>query len=250
MLKTYAVVAGLFFIVAASAWAQGPPGVNVHKAAPTVAQRTFDPKHPPRDIPVMIPGEAGLAHYEYTTDIGVAGDTDVLGPGNVNVTVDTVDINLSLPITIWLENNAPQRIVEHENGHASISEYYYANIDVYARRAGQAVIGKTFSGTGKDKQSAEGDATDKAIKQIREDILNQTRVRAVACNDRYDKITDHSRNPGSQADASTKAENDDPEPVAAKNYPLDDQSRTQEIAVAVHHTACGLPVFRAPTNLR
>jgi hypothetical protein len=35
-----------------------------------------------------------------------------------------------------------------------------------------------------------------------------------------------------------------------KNYPLDDQSRTREIRVPVHLTTCGLPVFRAPTNLR
>ena len=216
MRRRCAVLAGMFFFFVASAWTQAP-GVTVHKAAPTVSQRTFDPKRPPRDIPVMIPGEAGLAHYEYTTDIAVAGDTDVLGPGNVNVIVDTVEINLSLPITIWLENNAPQRIVEHENGHAAISEYYYANIDAYAHRAGQAVLGKTVNGTGKDKQSAENDATSKAIKQIREDILGQTRVRAVACNDRYDKITDHGRNSGSQADAATKAESDDPEPKGGKS---------------------------------
>jgi hypothetical protein len=215
MLRTCAAVTGLLFFAAASAWAQGP-GLTVHKAAPTVAHRTFDPKHPPQDIPVMVSGEAGLLHYEFTTDIGVGGDTDVLGPGNVNVTIDTVDINLSLPITMWLENNAPQRLVEHETGHMSISEYYYANIDVYARRAGQAVMGKTFNGTGKDKQSAVNNATDKAVKQIEKDILDQTRVRAVACNDRYDKITDHSRNPGSQADAVAKAESDDPEPNGGK----------------------------------
>jgi hypothetical protein len=216
VLRPSAVLTGLFFFAAATAWAQGPPGVNIHKAAPTVAQRTFDPKRPPKDIPVMIPGEAGLTHYEYTTDIAVAGDTDVLGPGSVNVTIDTADINLSLPITVWLENNAPQVMVQHENGHVAISEYYYANIDVYARRAGQAVMGKTFSGTGKDKQSAEDNATNKAIQQIEKAILDQTRVRAVSGNDRYDQITNHGRNPGSQADAATQAENQDPEPSGGK----------------------------------
>jgi hypothetical protein len=215
MLRKCAVVTGLFFIYAASAWAQGT-GVTVHKAAPTVGQRRFDPKHPPRDIPVFVPGEGGLVHYEFTTDIAVAGDTDTLGPGSVNVTIDTADINLSVPITVWLENNAPQRIVEHENGHVAIVEYYYANIDVYARRAAQAVMGKTFSGTGKDKQSAEDDATHKVTQQIEKAILDQTRVRAVACNDRYDKITDHSRNPGSQADAVAMAEAEDPEPSGGK----------------------------------
>jgi hypothetical protein len=78
MPQTWTAVTGLFFFFGASAWAQAP-GVTVHKTAPTVSQRTFDPKHPPRDIPVMIPDEAGLAHYEYTTDIAVDGDTDVLG---------------------------------------------------------------------------------------------------------------------------------------------------------------------------
>jgi hypothetical protein len=216
MLQKHALLTGLFFIVTASVWAQGPPGVNIHKAAPTVAQRAFDPKHPPRDIPVLVPGEAGITHYEYTTDIAVAGDTDTLGPGSVNVIVDTADINLSLPITVWLENKPPQVMIDHENGHVAISEYYYANIDVYARRAAQAIMGKTFSGTGKDKQSAEDDASHKAIQQIETEILNQTRVRAVACNDRYDQITNHGRNPGSQADAAAQAEAADPEPAGGK----------------------------------
>ena len=78
-------------------------------------------------------------------------------------------------------------------------------------------MGKTFSGTGKDKQSAEDDATNKAIQQITKAILDQTRVRAVACNDRYDQITNHGRNPGSQADASAKAESSDPEPSSDKS---------------------------------
>jgi hypothetical protein len=216
MRRAYGVAAiCLAFCWCAPAWAQAT-GVTVKKAAPTVAQRRFDPKHPPRDIPVFVPGEGGLVHYEFTTDIAVAGDTDTLGPGSVNVIIDTADINLSVPITMWLENNPPQRIVEHENGHVAIVEYYYANIDVYARQAAQAIMGKTFSGTGKDKQSAEDDATHKATQQIEQYILDHTRVRAVACNDRYDKITDHSRNPGSQADAVAQAEAADPEPPGGK----------------------------------
>jgi hypothetical protein len=199
----------------ASAWAQAT-GVTVHKANPSVAQRTFDPKRPPRDMPVMVPGEAGLTHYEYTTDIAVAGDIDTLGPGSVNLIVDTADVNLSLPITVWLETNAPKNMIDNENGQVAISEYYYANIDVYAQQAAQAVMGKTFSGTGRDKQSAENDATHKAIQQIEQDILNHTRVRAVACNDRYDKLTDHGRNGGSQADAAIQSENQDAEPKGGK----------------------------------
>jgi len=212
VIRTGVVLTGLFFIVAASAWGQGT-GVTVHKATPTVAQRTFDPKHPPKDIPVLVPGEAGITHYEYTTDIAVAGDSDTLGPGSVNLIVDTADINLSLPITVWLESKPTQQLIDHENGHVAISEYYYANIDVYARCAAQAIMGKTFNGTGKDKQSAEDDATHRAIQQIETEILNQTRVRAVACNDRYDKITNHGQNPGSQADAAAQAEAADPEPA-------------------------------------
>jgi hypothetical protein len=215
MRRTRIAVLCLGFLFCATAWGQAT-GVTVHKAPPTVAQRAFDPRHPPRDIPVMAPGEAGITHYEYTTDIAVAGDIDTLGPGSVNLIVDTADVNLSLPITVWLENNAPKNMVDHENGHVAISEYYYANIDVYVRRAAQAVMGKTFSGTGKDKQSAEDNATHNAIQAIEKDILDHTRVRAVACNDRYDQITNHGRNPGSQADAATQAENADPEPAGGK----------------------------------
>jgi hypothetical protein len=205
-------------MVATPLWVEAQ-GVTVNKAAPTVGHRMFDPKRPPRDIPTMVPGEAGLAHYEYTLSIGAGGDTEVLSPNEVNVTINGVDIDASLPITIWLENNTPQRIIDHENGHMAIIEYYYANIEVYAKRAGQSVIGKKFHGTGRDRKTAENDAIDKAIKQINDEILTRTRVRAVACNDRYDKTTDHGRNPGSQADAAAKAEADDPEPPGGKPAP-------------------------------
>lgn len=190
-----------------------PPTIVVKKAPATVARRTYDPRRPPKQMPPLIPGEAGLCHYEFTTDIQAGGDTDVLGPGKVNITIDTVEINLSLPITIFTLADVPKRIIEHEEGHRQICEYYYANADVYARRAAQACMGKTFSGQGKDKQSAVDDAMDKAISGIRNEIMDQTRVRCVACNTRYDDITNHSRNPGSQAEAAAKAESDDPEPA-------------------------------------
>lgn len=192
------------------------PAIVVNKKAPTVSHQIFNPNHLPRQMPPLVPGEAGLCHYEYTTDIQTGGDVETLGPGQVKVTVDSVQINLSLPITIFTASNAPKRIMEHEEGHRQICEYYYANIDIYARRAAQSVIGQTFSGKGKDKQSAVDDAMDQAISGIRKQILDQTRVRCVAANDRYDTITNHSRNPGSQAEAAQKAESQDPEPIGGK----------------------------------
>jgi hypothetical protein len=209
-----AVTAALFLMLSSARADQ--PSIVVHKLPVKVMKQTFDPHHLPKQMPPLVPGEAGLCHYEFTTDIQTGGDVDTIAPGQVKVTIDSVEINCSLPITIFLEPKAPQRIIEHEDGHRSVCEYYYANIDVYAKRAAEHVMGKTFVGKGKDKQSAINDAIGQAIAAINKEILDQTRVRAVACNDRYDKITDHSRNPGSQAEAASKAESADPEPPGGK----------------------------------
>jgi hypothetical protein len=208
--------AGLVMTMAADVVRADPPTLVVKKAPPTVGHQSFDPRHPPKQMPPPVPGKAGLCHYEFTTDIRAGGDIDQVAPGQIKLTVDTIEINLSLPITIWLAPNAPKRILEHEEGHRQICEYYYANAEVYARRAADAYMGKAFTGQGKDKQAAVDNAMDQVILAISKQIMDQTRVRAVACNDRYDKITDHSRNPGVQSEAAVKAEGEDPEPKGGK----------------------------------
>jgi hypothetical protein len=215
-LKRLPFISVTLVLFVSSVMRAGEIPIVVKKEPPKVAHQVFDPRHLPKKMPPLVPGEAGLCHYEYTTDIQAGGDVDTLGPGQVNVTVDSVQINLSLPITIFTAPTAPRRIMEHEEGHRQICEYYYTNIDVYAGRAAKRFIGKAFSGKGKDKQSAVDDAMDKVISAIRNEILDQTRVRCVAANDRYDTITDHSRNPGSQAEAAQKAESQDPEPTGGK----------------------------------
>ncbi len=187
-------------------------GVVIHKAKPTISEHSFDPDNPPGEMPLRVPGEAGLTHSEYTTQIAVAGESQAIGPGRVRFVVKAIAIELALPISVWVENNTPHAVIDHENGHVAISEYYYANIDSYSRRSAQHLLGKGFTGEGSDLQSAQNDATRKVIQQIEAEILNETRDRAAACNDRYDRMTDYGRNPGSQADAAVEAEGSDPEP--------------------------------------
>jgi hypothetical protein len=185
----------------------------VSKAKSTITYRNYDPKRLPKEMPPLVPGEAGLCHYEYTLDVAVGTLVDELSPGQVELEVDTVEINASLPITIFSLKNAPKRIMEHEEGHAAISQYYYQNIDVYATRVAKSWLGKKMKGTGKNKQAAIDDANHKIIAEINKQVLDKTRVRAVAANDRYDTATDHSRNPGSQDEAAKKVESQDPEPA-------------------------------------
>ena len=209
------VILAFSLVAWASARAQAL-SVVIHKARPTVSERSFNPDDPPAEMPLRIPGEAGLTHSEFATQIAVAGRTQFAGPGSVRFVVDAVEVDLSLPISVWVERNTPSQVIDHENGHIAIFKYYYANIDAYARRTAQQLVGKIFTGQGNDLQAARNNATHQAILQIESAILHETRDRAAACNDRYDRMTDYGRNPGSQTQAAAEAESDDPEPDGGK----------------------------------
>jgi hypothetical protein len=212
---TRLAVACLTILLAATVALAADP-VTVNKAGVTVARKVFDPKNPPRDMPPVTAEEAGLCHYAFSTRVAITADIEVVSDGRVTIIPAAVTVNVSMPVTIYIAKDAPKRIEEHEDGHLAICEYYYANIDTYAKRAGEARIGKSFPGAGKDKQAAIDDAMNTAIAEINNEIMGHTQVRAAAANERYDKITDHSRKPGSQAEAVKQAVSEDPELVGGK----------------------------------
>jgi hypothetical protein len=82
--------------------------------------------------------------------------------------------------------------VDHEEGHRQICEFYYKDAEAIARKSAQAVIGKSFKGTGRDKKAATDDAMSKAIAFVSEAYMNETRVRCSAAQKIYDRLTNHS----------------------------------------------------------
>jgi hypothetical protein len=101
-------------------------------------------------------------------------------------------MTLQLQINVWLPNGANQVVVDHEDGHRQIAEYYYQTADKLAERIGTAYIGKRVevSGTDLDAESR------KMLLQMANEITD-TYTKEINSNPTqllYDAITDHARN--------------------------------------------------------
>src|SRR4051812_17321850 len=92
--------------------------LNIHR--PVVRDRTFDRNHMPSDMPKLHNNEAAATVSEFaaTTDVQVLVLDKSEGDKGCNATVKVTGVTFepSLAITIWLPNDATQKLRDHENG--------------------------------------------------------------------------------------------------------------------------------------
>jgi hypothetical protein len=192
--------------------AQDDHPVTIHKTPEKVLRRMFDPAHPPSAMPALTPPESGVCHFDFGCDAGIGVFVDPAGPNSVEVEVDSVDVILTMEVDIWAINGAPKKLLNHEEGHRQICEYYYKDADAIAQKLGKSFVGRKAVGTGPTKQAATDDAEHKLLSEYNTDYMNATRVRCSACQVRYDAITMHGLNDVLEADAIAQAIKAEPAP--------------------------------------
>lgn len=202
-IRPLGLVFGLCF--AASIFAAEEHPVTIKQNPVKITHRTFDPKRPPAAMPKLTPPESGVCHYEFTADAGISVFVDQKGPRTVEVEVDAVDIVLDLPITIWVMKGAPQKLIQHEEGHRQICEDYYKNCGDIARELGKKMIGRKATATGRNKQEAQETAQQMLLTELNDAYLKATRYRCRICQDHYDDITTHGLKPIAEAEAIAQA---------------------------------------------
>ena len=111
---------------------------------------------------------------------------------HVMVTVAQIKVTLQLNINIWVPTGVTQHVIEHEEGHRQISEYYYQTADKLAEQIAATYMGKQVQITGTDL----GAESSKMLQQMATDITDEYNKEL---NPRptqllYDAITDHGRN--------------------------------------------------------
>ncbi len=190
---------------------QGRPGKSaaavIEKLPINFANRTFDPENPPSDMPPIVPGELAVCDSNFIAKADVSGDAQRTGATHALVTVTGVKVTLQLHITIWVPANASQHVIEHEQGHREISEYFYKTADKIAERIAAGYIGKQESINGPDLN----DEVTKSLQQMGAEITEQygKELNPEPAQLRYDEITDHSRNEVEAEDAVSQALKDD-----------------------------------------
>jgi hypothetical protein len=177
-----------------SSRAQGgdAPGVTIDKEPVNFARRTFDPANPPVEMPPMTPGEEAVCDSNFLSNVSVAGRSLQTDGARELVTITQVTVTLQLNITIWVPSDASPHVIEHEDGHRQISEYYYQGADKIAERIAASYIGKKELISGADLQ----DESNKWLAQTGTEITDEynRELNPSPAQQRYDLITDYSRN--------------------------------------------------------
>ena len=154
-------------------------------------------------MPPSIPGELAVTDSNFISDARVGGDALQVGGSGAMVTITQITVTLQLNITIWVPINASQHVIEHEEGHRQISEFFYQTADKLAAQIASTYMGKTIRVTGSDThaeitkllQRLGAEITDEYNKELNPDPTQL----------RYDEITDHSRNEVDSKDAVAQA---------------------------------------------
>ena len=192
------------------------PPIQVTKEPVDFATRTFDPATPPAEMPPLSPGELAVCDSNFTSSASLRGESHAVDGMHATLTVTGVKVTLQAKITIWTPPGASAHVMEHEQGHQQISEYYYKTADKLAHRIAETYVGRQVPIEGSDLNEAAntelrrlaGEFTAEYGKQLNPDPAQQI----------YDNITDHSRNetPASEAVATAikDAEIEAPHPVA------------------------------------
>jgi hypothetical protein len=190
---------GVLIVVALTWWrVSSPKPPNVAPAARIDKQRaayemhTFDPAAPPANMPPLSGMEAAATDSNFISNANVKAKSQRVDATHATVTVTAVKVQLKLNIDVWVPTGASQRVIDHEQGHREIAEYYYRDADKLAERISTGYIGKQFAVSGVDLdaevqkllQKLSGEITAEYNDQLNPDVAQQ----------RYDDITDHSRN--------------------------------------------------------
>jgi hypothetical protein len=203
--KANALTLVFLLSLAAGALAEG---VKINRESPAVEHRKFDRNNPPADMPPLEPPEAAVtkAVFGVATQfaIQVVSEQNRGGKTVAKVKVTEVTLDLSLKITIWVPSDAAKVIIDHEEGHRQISEYFYEDAEKIARNLAQKYAGKVYEAQGNDAEAAGRAALDKVIEELSQKYMSETQNLAVKANVIYDKITEHSRNQKISVDKAVK----------------------------------------------
>ena len=153
----------------------------------------------------MTPGEAAVCDSNFVASANVSGNTNETDATHADVTVTQVKITLQLNVTIWTPAEVSPRVMEHENGHRQISEYFYETADKVAAQIGSRYLGRQIEVSGTDLNVETG----KQLQQMAAEIAAEygKELNPDPAQELYDTITDHSRNDVAVQDAVTHAIN-------------------------------------------
>jgi YD repeat-containing protein len=165
---------------------------TIVKQPVAVATHTFDPASPPAEMPPLSAGENAECDSNFLSNASVRGETRRNDATHATLTVTGVKVTLQLNINIWVPAGASQHLIEHEQGHRQISEYYYDTADKLAERIAAAYLGRRIDISGADLNVESGKMLQQLATEINDEYNKELNPQPTQLL--YDTITDHGRN--------------------------------------------------------
>lgn len=150
-------------------------------------------------------------HCSNHLDYKVSAESFDKGIDSASVVVTGANARIGLTVDVFVKEDAPAYLKEHEEGHAKICQLIYRDADKIAYTAAHAIIGKTFHGVGASHKQAMEDALTKASEAICSVYRRQTAEVASIRSKKYDEITKHGHASISVDDAIARAAEQDKE---------------------------------------
>ncbi len=171
---------------------RGAPVPAILKQPVAFASRTYDPTAPPADMPPLATGENAECDSEFLSNASVGGESRQTDATHSTVAITQIKVTLQLNITIWVPTGVTQHVIEHEEGHRQVSEFYYQTADKLAEHIAATYMGKQVEITGTDLDAE----SYKMLQQMATDITDQynKELNPGPTQLLYDAITDHGRN--------------------------------------------------------
>jgi hypothetical protein len=168
------------------------PVPTIIKQPVAFANRTFDPATPPTDMPPLAPWEMAVCDSAFRSNASVRGESRQTDATHATVTITQIKVTLQLNINIWVPAGVTPHVIEHEEGHRQISEYYYQTADQLAARIAATYMGRQVDIAGTDL----GAESSKMLQQMAADITDEynRELNPGPTQLLYDTITDHGRN--------------------------------------------------------
>ncbi len=190
---------------ASASAAPAPSAVQIEKTPARIERRSFDPKNPPPEMPVLKGSEAALCEFKFGCDTRLGFELPRFSLKTSTATVTACEISIHLNITVWTPAGASPALVAHEETHREICEVYYEHVESVARQLADAVIGRKLTVPSANRESDTDQAVRDVQKELIKNFLAQTAERCTDAQERFDLITDHSRNPIANEDAKASA---------------------------------------------
>ena len=158
-------------------------------------------------MPPLNAGEIAVCDSNFAASASLKGKSHRIDGAHGVLTITGVNVTLQANITIWIPTGASDHVIEHEQGHRQISEYYYKTADKVARRIAETYAGREVpiivSESGGDLDGEASETLAHLAKQFTADYDRE--LNPDSAQQLYDTLTDHSRNQTPVSDAIATA---------------------------------------------